>query len=183
MEQYVYHFKPKEMTGSTLIPLNHLQATHPEIYSEHIKKYKNREQLLQKRVPILNCLWNDVLHLSPINPQIIIDTWRSEGLIGHAGISKSFEVYKIPAKKLREENTICYQSFNYDFENYNPDQEKNWRFIQEKYIELKVVGTEQLSVWHNDMKAGRPFFWYSHTMHVLAEQNIDITGCDIITCQ
>ncbi|MBY0414229.1 MAG: hypothetical protein K2Q18_08690 [Bdellovibrionales bacterium] len=49
MEQYAYHFKPKEMTGSTLIPLNHLQTTHPEIYSEQIKKYKNREKLLKKR--------------------------------------------------------------------------------------------------------------------------------------
>lgn len=182
MDQFLYHFKPKGMTGNTLMPLNRLQTILPEIYSEHVKKYKNREQLLKKRVPILNCLWNDVLHLSPINPQIILETWEKEGLRAHVGISKSFDVYKIPVKKLIEEKTVCYQSFNFEFNNYDPALEKNWGFKQDNFFELKEVDPKQINVWKNDMKAGRPIFWYSHIMHVLAEQSIDVADCDIITC-
>lgn len=64
---YVYHFKRKNMVGSKLIPLNKLKNIYPDIYKEHVKKYVGREKLLTKNIPLLDCLWNDVLHLSPIN--------------------------------------------------------------------------------------------------------------------
>jgi hypothetical protein len=71
MSQFVYHFKPKNMVGDLLIPLNQLRDKHPMTYAEHVTKYKGREKLLEKTIPLLNCLWNDVLHISPIHPQIV----------------------------------------------------------------------------------------------------------------
>jgi hypothetical protein len=171
------------MSGDLLIPLNTLKATHPEAYSEHVKKYKGREELLQKNIPILNCLWNDVLHISPINPQILLDTWRSEGLFEFSGIKKSIEVFKIPVKLLNDETTVCFQSFNYDFHSKDPNLFKYWNFNQSEFKEQNEVEPKQVEIWKNDIENKRPLFWYSHTMHILAQQTIDTRSCELIVCQ
>ena len=90
---YIYHFKRKSIKGSELIPLNVQKKLLPEVYNEHVKKYKNREHLLEKRIPILDCLWNDVLHFSPINPQLIWDVFKREGLVPEIRKGEVFEVY------------------------------------------------------------------------------------------
>lgn len=183
MSQYVYHFKPKEMSGDTLMPLNSMQESHPGAYEEHIKKYKGREQMLKQKIPMLNCLWNDVLHLSPINPQIIINTWREKELFEHAKIPKDIEVYKIPIELLNEETTICFQSHNFDFYEYTPELEKYWKFDKATFQEQVIVEPKQMEVWKTDTKAKRVMFWYSHTMHVLAKQQIDVRSCELIVCR
>lgn len=136
----------KEISGDFLVSLNNLLETHPVAYKEHLKKYKGREKLLQERIPILNCLWNDVLHISPINPQAIIDAWQKEGLYEHARIPESIEVYKIPIDLLNEETTVCFQSFNFDFNEYNPDLEKYWKLSKSTFLEQKNVDLKQLEV-------------------------------------
>lgn len=183
MNQYVYHFKPRGMTGSQLIPLNDLQNRHPAAYAEHVKKYKGREQLLQERIPILDCLWNDALHISPINPQIIIDTWRAENLYAHARIPESIEVYKIPVDLLNDESTVYFQSFNFDFKSRDPGLNKFWQFQKSSFKEQTEVEPQQLNIWKADLEVGRGFFWYSHTKHILAKQEIDTNLCELIVCQ
>lgn len=183
MSQYIYHFKPKGMFGDRLIPLNRLREKHPAVYDEHIKKYKGREHLLQETIPLLNCLWNDVLHISPINPQVIIDTWRSEGLYQHAGVPEILEVYKIPVDLLDEEATVCYQSFNFDFNSYDPELDKLWHFQKSSFIEQTEVDPKQLEIWKSDLKNGRRLFWYSHTKHILARQELDTRLCELIICK
>jgi hypothetical protein len=183
MSHNVYHFKPRGMKGSSLIPLNCLKEVHPEVYSEHVKKYEGREQLLEKRVPLLDCLWNDVLHISPINPQIILDLWKKENLVPHSHgvITRSIEVYKIPIEFLDEKLTVCFQPFNFDHGHFDPALEKIWNFKHADFSEQKEVSPEQLIIWKNDISAGRRMFWYSHTMHVLTKQQIDISACELIS--
>ena len=106
MSHFVYHFKQKGMTGNTLIPLNEMKAEIPHVYEEQVKKYKGREFMLENRIPILDCFWNDVLHMSPINPQTIIDLWRKEGLYEYAGGPQQIECYKIPVQILNEQQTV-----------------------------------------------------------------------------
>jgi hypothetical protein len=96
---YVYHFKPQKMIGARLFPLNVLLKTHPKIGDEHAKKYINRESTLLQTIPPLNCLWNDAIHLFPINPQIIIDVWRD---LKFDLPQKRIEVIRIPSKILDE---------------------------------------------------------------------------------
>jgi len=49
--EYLYHRVPKHMMGTVLYPLNVLKETRPEIYTEYIKKYEGREELLTAEVP------------------------------------------------------------------------------------------------------------------------------------
>ena len=64
----LYHFVPKPLRGTTLYPLNQLKAIYPDLYEQHARKYEWRKEVMELRIPGLNCLWNDVLHLSPVHP-------------------------------------------------------------------------------------------------------------------
>ena len=68
---YLYHRVPDDMKGSILYPLNQLRNVYPSLYAAKAASYKNREAVMQARIPILDCLWNDVIHFSPVHPSKI----------------------------------------------------------------------------------------------------------------
>lgn len=79
MTLFVYHLHPKKMVGDYLHPLNQLREKAPDAYAAQARKYKGREQLLERTIPPLNCLWNDVLHLSPVHPATVRDALLAAG--------------------------------------------------------------------------------------------------------
>ena len=64
----LYHRRTPGFHGHVLYPLNRLRDVAPEMHDFHRAKYQGREQLCAVQVPYLNCLWNDVLHFSPVHP-------------------------------------------------------------------------------------------------------------------
>lgn len=183
MKQYVYHFKPQGMSGDHLFPLNELKQKQPETFIEQAKKYVGREKLMEKNIPILNCLWNDALHMSPINPQVILDTWRSEGLYESARPPSRMEVYKIPVELLGDGTTVCFQSFNFDFNDYRSDLDQYSLFEKSSFVEQAQVEQKQIEIWKRDLAEGRRLLWYSHTKHILARQSLDVRLLELIVCQ
>jgi len=101
---YLYHNVSAHMLGDTLYPLNQLKETHPDIYAKHAEKYRGREQLLERRIPKLECLWNDVIFFTPIHPQEI-----KEALVAaqHPWRQPS-RWLKIDAEKLDPERTVIW---------------------------------------------------------------------------
>ncbi len=75
----VYHLKPKNLVGDTLYPLNYLRDHFPALYEEHVRKYEGREIIMQRRIPFLDCLWNDVLFFAPLHPQVIREAYLEVG--------------------------------------------------------------------------------------------------------
>jgi len=67
-EVYIYHIRRPDFIGSRLYPLNRFKDKLPAIYENAIKKYEGREWLMAAMLPILGCLWNDVLHFSLMHP-------------------------------------------------------------------------------------------------------------------
>jgi hypothetical protein len=76
----LYHRKPRDMHGNLLVPLNVLKTISVEEYERQRGKYAGRETLMQQRVSPLGCLWNDVIHLSPIHPATLARCARAAGL-------------------------------------------------------------------------------------------------------
>lgn len=101
---YLYHRVPKDMQGSVLYPLNQLKALHPEQYTSAAAKYVGREKLMQFEIPQLRCLWNDVIHLSPVHPSDI------KNALGSAFRPRGFRFYVIDPVILNPEKTIVYLS-------------------------------------------------------------------------
>jgi hypothetical protein len=170
MTQFVYHFKPERLVGSKLVPLNRLKALSPEAAGEHLKKYRGRESVTQQTVPPLDCLWGDVLHLSPINPQTIVDLWRK---LGFEVPQKKLEVIRIPASSLDESKTVIFLPYG------KSPKRDFFPFRQRSYRELASVCEAQVADWHDQRQNGFPLFWYSSTEHVLTLDEIDIAGCEI----
>jgi hypothetical protein len=68
------------MVGTALYPLNELARVDRDAWERERAKYKGREDVLDLRIPLLNCLWNDVLHLSPVHPTTIATELADVGL-------------------------------------------------------------------------------------------------------
>lgn len=113
----LYHRVPDNVVGDRLYPLNQLKIVLPLVYAAQVKKYQGREILLQETIPILNCLWGDVLHLSPVHPQEI-----------HNGLAEAgFDVFERQyfevdpaANGFTEENAVIY------FSEDDPEKGETW---------------------------------------------------------
>lgn len=177
--KYVYHFKRPSMRGEKLYPLNRLKEIYPETFDNHASKYKGREVLMERQLPLLNCLWNDVLHLSPIHPQIILDTWEEHGLKLEP---REFPVYKIPLDQLSEEKLIYFDPHVGQYGNFEFTDEQVRPFNLDEYQEQEQVSHQQIEIWKKDRTEGRQMFWFSHTTHVLYQGEIDVSAVEIIKC-
>ncbi len=173
---YLYHSVPKNLQGNVLYPLNTLKEKYPNIYEQQISKYLGREHITQQKIPILNCLWNDVLHFSAVNPKEI-----KQALI-EAGRNPDFTMsyYQVKPKLLEPKNTIIYlyaQTNNKDkmnggnFAPYNPNEIARFSVIQQatKDYYKEMIGKNE-----------NPLL-YHKIPHILYKGTLDITNLSIIS--
>jgi hypothetical protein len=76
----IYHRFPRHLQGDTLYPLNELKLLDPKLYAGECAKYRGREFLMARRVPFLDCLWNDVIHFSAVHPNALANALRFANL-------------------------------------------------------------------------------------------------------
>ena len=165
---YLYHMVPKDMKGSVLYPLNILKKKYPLLYKEKVKKYQNRKYLLKQKIPILNCLWNDVLHLTAVHPSKIKRELKNAKI---EVSEKSF--FKINPKDLEKSKLIVYlfkDDIKKDYTNFNI---KNLSKYNKINIMTKNYYREQKS------KEERPLL-FKNIPHILYKGNINTKNCKII---
>ena len=83
------------MEGETLYPLNKLKDVYSNIYEEARSKYKGREAVMRHKIPYLNCLWNDVLHLTVVHPQKLKDALGTDNNFVKEGCMVEIEAVAI----------------------------------------------------------------------------------------
>lgn len=69
---YFYHGIPEDMKGSSLIPLNDMMSVDTGLRDKYLEKYKGREEILDRKIPLLDCLWNDVVQLLPFRANKVV---------------------------------------------------------------------------------------------------------------
>jgi len=89
---HVYHRVPEHMVGDVLYPMNQLKEVDERLYQLYKSGYEGRERLLERTIPFLHCLWNDVLHCSPVHPQKIKEAMIEIGLADHVPTFDFFEI-------------------------------------------------------------------------------------------
>ena len=102
---YIYHQVPRELTGRKLLPLTQLKEKNKSAYEAAVKKYQGREQQMHQKIPVLNCLWKEVLHLTAVQPHKI------DELLKECGLSKGLinrDWFKIDPRLLRHEKTTVW---------------------------------------------------------------------------
>jgi hypothetical protein len=103
---YVYHRVPPSLRGTVLYPLNQLAGVYPDLFHELRKNYATREDIAALRIPPLgNCLWNDVLHFSPVHPQRLKAALAEAGHELPSGWRRFFQV---DARLLGKDETVIY---------------------------------------------------------------------------
>ncbi|MDP1836405.1 MAG: hypothetical protein Q8K75_10835 [Chlamydiales bacterium] len=109
-QQYVYHRRPSNFIGNWILPLNMMPQMEEfsDIYEKAISKYDHRKQLLSRVIPTLNCVWNDVIFLSPLHPHHHFKEYSEIGFI-----PKHVQFFKIPVEVLAEKRTTVWKWLPY----------------------------------------------------------------------
>jgi hypothetical protein len=152
------------MMGDILYPLNEMKDTLPEVYKKAVLKYEGRERIMQDVIPILGCLWNDVLHFSPVHPSQVLAEFLKSGkeLMGR-------EYFEIPAEMFSPDKTVIY--LNGELPKMDP---KNWlpydSALVEKYSEIP----ELTKAYYKEKfaKNEQPLL-YAKIPHILYKGSID----------
>ena len=169
----LYHVVPDNLTGDTLYPLNVLQNIYPDVYYAHLQKYEGHTYALQLAVPILNCLWNDVLHFSMVHPAEAREAWLSAGF--EVPPKQHFEI-DAGLTVFNEENTVIYLA---------PDSVE---ITDESFMPYSLEVLENIAYQISDVTEGYyrassgqyPMQFY-RAPHVLYRGSLNINGLNVIT--
>lgn len=170
-EQFVYHRIPDPLEGRILYPMNQLEEKMPEIFAAHKKKYEGREELLQKKIPGLDCFWNDVLHFSTINPQLLVRA------LSGAGNAPENQVawLKVPIEYFSDKKCLYYDSGRVKgLETFND-------FDSSSYLELTEVPERTFSYYKSCIDSGKSPLLFVGIPHLLLLDEIDVTKFDSIS--
>ncbi len=172
---FIYHWVPKDMQGNILYPLNRLKDTHPDIAAQNIKKYEDRgSRVMSQRIPILNCLWNDVLHFSLVDPQRVADE------LGKFGEHRTYTLYKIDPHTLEPEKTVLFINRerepgtlprDEEFIPYDPNDVEKWTYFPQ----------ETAAYYEKRYSEGKLPLVYHGLPHVLYKGELNIKNLPIIS--
>lgn len=176
MIHFIYHRVVDNMRSNILYPLNQLKNIYPEAYATHIKKYEEREHLLSTKIPILNCLWNDVLHFTAVHPKNLFENLDRSGFKADELVWKRW--FEIPIEALEPENIIICL-YRHDI-SIIPEARDFHRFNPDKFSEYATIPPETIEYYKQQKASGvRPLFFH-RVPHILYKGTVDISGFNII---
>jgi hypothetical protein len=169
----LYHRRPPNMRGSVLHPLNVLRQVMPDLYEHQRKKYTGREELLQQRVIPLNCLWNDVLHLSPVHPRKVAELASSEAVFWSEA-----DWFEIDATNFTADNTAIFRYTDISISTTIAADEFEV-FDRSKLPSLGEVPPLTKEYYRTADKGGK-YFIFCGVPHILHRGSIDVEQAKII---
>lgn len=170
----LYHLAPKELVGSTLLPLSQLRSEHRPLYERYARKYEGREDLLDDEVPGLDCCWQDVVFLTALRPSTI------RGLHEEAGFElpelRWFQIN--PAMLEKDRLAIYWYRHSQRERKYAPE---NWQeFSVALMPELQEVPGATRQHYAGAASNGMRPWAFFRTPHILHKGALDVTGCALI---
>lgn len=162
------------MRGSTLYPLNQLKDTYPDLYTKAVAKYDDRPEVLQSRIPSLDCCWNDVLHLTGTEPAVLLKTLTDAG----SGAKHLNRWYKIPISKL-DISLLIVCTYAVDVKNAQ-EARRFTSFDESKMREYAILPPQTLEHYRESIIAGKRPLIFNRAPHILYKGPIDISDCEIV---
>lgn len=178
--QYVYHRKPSELIGNSIIPLNKMPglSNFESVYKSAKAKYNGREITMEMTWPALgNCKWNDVIFLSPIHPNCIYQQFQQIGISTNDTNLDYF--YKIPVTLLNLDpsKTITWTfpsasndpSIAFPLDSFHPIDPTTYKELDELPEKTKQYYKEEF------LKTGKRPLAFFYVPHVITTDPIEIT--------
>ncbi len=170
---YLFHRVPENIKGKILYPLNRLKNIYPQAYKKHVKKYKNREYLLNEKIPYLNCLWNDVLHLTAVDPIKLKETLEE---LGFKPPKRKW--YKINPKLLTKKDSIVFL-----FEKASklqPTKEEYKSFKISKLNQYGQIGEKTMRYYKYCLRNNQRPLLFHYVPHILYRGIIPTKNLEVI---
>jgi hypothetical protein len=174
---YVYHWVPADLQGHILYPLNQLQSIYPSLYVTKAAKYENREAIMQARLPLLNCLWNDVLHFSPVHPS------RVQEALAAAGFGrKRLRYYEVDplAKGFNATNDVVLLHHRLNLEKFELEEADFRVFHPAELSSLGEIPAATRTYYRKMFEQGKRPLVYLYVPHILYQGKLDISDVNII---
>lgn len=172
---HLYHIVPKELEGDFLYPLNVLARERPAVARAAAEKYVGREHLMDVVIPILDCRWNDVLHLSPLHPGK-----TKQALVAAGFQARDFRFFVIPPAAIPRGAAVNFMNSKDTGGRYDFDPGDFTPFDPAAYRELEAVPGAQIRYFSEMRRHGeRPLLW-ARTPHVFYRGNLDIRPLEVI---
>ncbi|HMS64522.1 MAG TPA: hypothetical protein PKD83_04625 [Ignavibacteria bacterium] len=173
---YLYHRVPQNLKGNILYPLNTLKEIHPVIYEEQIRKYTGREHVTKFVIPVLNCLWNDVLHFSSVHPRDV------KSALIDAGRNPEFVMtsYQVDPKLIHPDNAIVYL-YDQNIINSKPDEEKFVPFDPDDTGKYSVMPQATKDYYIEMIAKGEGPLLYHRIPHILYKGTLDVNKLSVVS--
>ncbi len=165
---FLYHMVPEDMRGDVLHPLNKLKDAHPDIYVKEVAKYKGREELMKKEIAMLECIWNDVMHLVAVNPQEL-----KKALLAAGMEPKEMRFYQIDPEMLNPEKTTIYL--------YQEGKDSFLAYDPKNLAERASLPEETKAYFKETIQKGEKPLLFIGVPHILHKGSIDISKLPVIT--
>jgi hypothetical protein len=192
-EIYFYHLVPNNQEGTELIPLNMLKDIHPSVYENAVNKYQGRETILKRKIEVLNCLWNDVVHMTAIDPLTYKQTLKECGLIKASERKQKY--YKIPLSILSEDNLCVFYIDERAYNVIDEITEKNMldmRQIIEPYNIYEMFDESKIDLYGSiniltkkyfkfvSLSPNKIYMMYQFIPHILYKGKISTAGLEVV---
>jgi len=170
----LFHTVPDQLIGTVLYPLNELALVDRTAWERERAKYEGREHVLGVRVPPLECLWNDVLHLSPVHPEDIAAELRAVGL---EPLRRRF--FELDAVALDPARTVVFA--NRRARSANGIDDSEWLPFEPEALPALAGFDEASRRYYRECAAARrrPLLW-GCLPHVLHRGALDVRGLPVV---
>lgn len=169
---FLYHGVPEKMKGHHLISLNEMFKTHQDLHDQYLEKYKGREEILERTIPLLGCVWNDVVQLLPLHPQKLFELQKESGLIESI---PNYSYFRIDSDELDADSTVVY------FKTAPGEENVIVKWLKDVNLdELQNIPQPTMDYYKSSIGKKEPIFNYQFVPHVVFKGKIDISNSEII---
>lgn len=169
---YIYHGVPEEMKGNELIPLSRMQSTYLALSDKYLEKYKGREEIIERTIPLLDCLWNDVVQLLPLHPRKVFECQKELGLID---TTPSYKYFEIDLDLLNPDKTVVY------FKTAPGEENVTVKWLRDVDLsELQEVPEATINYYQSLIGTGEPVFNYQFIPHIIYKGSVDIRHAGVV---
>ena len=170
---YLYHGIPEDMKGDSLIPLNEMMSVDPELRAKYLEKYKGREEILERKIPLLDCLWNDVVQLLPLHPKKLFELQQQLGIVEEI---PDYSYYQIDVSQLDPNKTVIY------FKTAVGEENVTVKWLSDVNLDdLQNIPPATVDYYKSMTGTGEPVFNYQFVPHIVHKGKVDVSNAKIIS--
>ncbi len=166
-----YHGIPEDMEGDELIPLTQMFERRPDLHKKYLEKYRGREEILERKIPLLDCGWNDVIQLLPLHPRQLFELQLQLGLITEM---PKYRYFAIDSHDLDPDSAVVY------FKTAPGEQYVTVKWLHDVDLNgIQAIPPATRAYYKSMVSTGEPVFNYQFVPHVLYRGVIDVTTASV----